>query len=184
MKTPKVGDLLIAEPFLQDPTFKRSVILLCDYNADGSFGLLLNKQMQLLLSDIFEELTDCEIPIFFGGPVQMDTLHILHQVPELISHSQQIGKDIYWGGNITQIIDLIKEKKIDNNKIKFYLGYSGWDNGQLIEEFEEHKTWVAVEAKASLVFKNNVKQLWSEALTYIGGEYAQWKIYPTHPQLN
>ena len=69
------GILLIAEPFLKDPNFMRTVVLLCDHQEEGGFGFVLNKHIKHTIDEIIPELEGIKIPIFFGGPVQAETLH-------------------------------------------------------------------------------------------------------------
>jgi putative transcriptional regulator len=184
MEIPKSGQLLIAEPFLKDSSFQRAVVLLCDHNKEGSFGLLLNKPLKLTMKDVLMQLYNCTIPIYYGGPVQTDTLHILHQLPSLIPGAQKIAENIYWGGDINVVISLLETRAIDESKIRFYLGYSGWGQGQLLNEMYEEKSWITVSATSNFIFHNNINQLWADAVSYKGGTYNQWKNYPIDPQLN
>ena len=70
MLEPSPGILLIAEPFLKDPNFMRTVVLLCDHQEEGSFGFVLNKDIRHTIDEIIPELEGIKIPVFFGGPVQ------------------------------------------------------------------------------------------------------------------
>lgn len=73
------GCLLIAEPFMGDTNFERSVVLVCEHNTQGTFGLVLNQPTDLTLSDVVEDITP-DLPLFVGGPVQQNTLHFIHQI--------------------------------------------------------------------------------------------------------
>src|SRR3954471_2864846 len=75
---PEKGRLLISEPFLPDPNFERTVVLLCDHNNEGSFGFVLNKPSILKVSEVMQNINVDEI-VFIGGPVQQDTLHFIHR---------------------------------------------------------------------------------------------------------
>ena len=72
------GSLLIAKPFLGDPNFERGVILMCEYNDQGSFGFVLNQVTDLMLGDVLEETIYQDIPLHLGGPVEKNTLHFIH----------------------------------------------------------------------------------------------------------
>src|SRR5436190_932769 len=137
MISPAPGILLIADPFLKDPNFLRTVVILCEHQEQGSFGFVLNKQIEQTLDELITDLEGHEVPVYYGGPVQMNTIHFLHQYPDLIPGSQKISNDIYWGGNFETVTALIKSKSIDLNKIKFFVGYSGWGDGQLTDELKE-----------------------------------------------
>ena len=79
MYNPEPGMLLIAEPFLKDPNFTRSVVLLCEHKPEGSFGLVLNRKTKHTLEDLIPELVGMKNVVNDGGPVQRDTLHFIHQ---------------------------------------------------------------------------------------------------------
>ena len=84
MIEPATGILLIADPFLKDPNFLRTVVLLCEHEEQGSFGFVLNKQITQTLDELISDLNGHKLPVYYGGPVQMDTIHFLHQYPDLI----------------------------------------------------------------------------------------------------
>src|SRR5947209_934033 len=104
---PGSGRLLISEPFMLDPNFKRSVILLTEYGDEGSVGFVLNHESEYLLGDLVPDMAYSEIPVFIGGPVGNDTLHFIHRVPEKIDGGIEIGEGVYWGGDFETVKDLI-----------------------------------------------------------------------------
>lgn len=183
MVEPAAGILLIAEPFLKDPNFLRTVILLCEHQQEGSFGLVLNKQIEQTLDELIADLDGCNLPVYYGGPVQMNTIHFLHQCPDLIPESVKVNNDIYWGGNFETVTALIKTNSIDLSKIKFFIGYSGWGDGQLTGELDE-KSWLTVSANRKLVFNTEDDQIWKGSLQELGGEYEMMINFPIDPQLN
>ena len=87
---PEPGQFLISDPFLKDPNFQRTVILLCDHEAEGSLGFVLNKLHHQVLGDLIEILEGCKFPVFIGGPVQIDSLHFIHRKPELLGGTELI----------------------------------------------------------------------------------------------
>jgi putative transcriptional regulator len=184
MISPKTGALLIADPFLQDPNFKRSVVFLCEHLPEGSFGLVLNKDLNISLGELIDDLEGNATKVYFGGPVQMDTIHFLHQMPNLIPNASKVGEDIYWGGDFAMVIQLIKKDRLDMQKIRFFLGYSGWEKGQLKKEMTEVIPWLTAMANANLVFHNNANNIWGDALSTLGNDYAPLKNYPIDPRLN
>src|ERR1700712_4039680 len=93
------GRLLISEPFMMDPNFKRSVILLTEYSDGGAMGFILNHQSEYLLGDVLPELSYAEMPVFIGGPVANNTLHFVHCIPDKIDGGVEIGEGLYWGGD-------------------------------------------------------------------------------------
>jgi putative transcriptional regulator len=183
MIEPGNGILLISDPFLKDPNFSRTVVLLCEHTEEGTFGLVLNRSFHQQLGDLVTELEGVAIPVYYGGPVQINTLHFLHQLPNEIPGGQEIVDGIYWGGDFDIVTSLLKKGVLDTNRIRFYLGYSGWSTGQLSEELKE-KSWLTVKSNRKLIFHADVKAIWKEALKQMGGQYEQLIHYPTDPQLN
>lgn len=184
MTTPEKGILLIAEPFLKDPSFMRTVVLVCRHiSEEGSFGFVLNKLYEKTLDELIPELDGYDLPIYVGGPVQMDTLHYIHQYPELLPDAEKIDEGIYWGGDFEILKLLIKNNSIEPSKIKFFLGYSGWSINQLDDEMNS-KSWLTVQGNASLVFDTAADNIWKASLTELGGNYKMMANYPTDPQLN
>ncbi|MDB5201833.1 MAG: YqgE/AlgH family protein [Ferruginibacter sp.] len=184
MKAPITGTLLIAEPFLKDPNFARTVVLMCRHDAEeGSFGFVLNKKYHQTLDELIPELDEFPYPVYRGGPVQLDTLHYIHQYPLLLPDSQKISEDIYWGGDFDMLKSLMIEGRIEQEKIKFFLGYSGWSMGQLDEEMKEN-TWLTVGGTRPIVFETAMDDIWKASLQQLGGKYEMMIHFPTDPQLN
>jgi len=177
------GKILIADPFLKDPNFMRSVIFLCEHQPEGSFGFVLNRMYPHAIGELVNDLEGCNFPVYYGGPVQTDTLHFLHRCPALITGGIKITDDIYWGGEFNEAVHLIKQNKLSYYNIRFYIGYSGWTQGQLDNEMEQ-KTWLVSQGNERLVFHRNTDLIWKDALKQKGGEYEQLINYPIDPQLN
>jgi putative transcriptional regulator len=183
MIEPGSGILLISDPFLKDPNFMRTVVFLCEHQDQGSFGFVLNRKYENTIDELIPELDGHKIPLFYGGPVQMDTIHFLHQYPEDIPGGQEVMKGIFWGGDFERVVDMIRSGEIDQEKIRFFIGYSGWSDGQLHNEMEE-KSWLTVRATRSLVFHQDYKEIWKESLRQLGGDYEIMINFPIDPQLN
>ncbi len=183
MIEPAPGVLLIADPFLKDPNFLRTVVFLCEHKDEGSFGFVLNRQYENTLDELIPELEGYKLPVYYGGPVQLDSLHFLHQYPELIPGGQEVIKGVYWGGDFEALVSLIKNNEIDEKKIRFYIGYSGWSEGQLEGEMKE-KTWLTVKANRKLIFHNDHQEIWKDSLKHLGGDYEIMVNFPIDPQLN
>ena len=177
------GKLLIADPFLKDPNFMRSVVFICEHKEDGSFGFVLNKPHDQLLGDLLQGLEASLFPVYYGGPVQQDTLHFIHQRPDLIPGGAEVIDGIFWGGDFEIVLDLMKEESLTPRDIRFFIGYSGWSEGQLDEEMKTN-SWLTTDATRKLLFPKNVDETWKESLKQLGGEYVQLINYPIDPQLN
>lgn len=182
--TPKKGDLLISEPFLPDPNFERTVVLLCENNQDGTIGFILNKPSMVNLGDVFEDLARFDKTVLVGGPVQQDSMHFLHRGQVHLEGSTEITTGIYWGGNFEQMKILIQNNNIKTQDVLYFLGYSGWAPGQLDQELMEKSWIVSPQATVSQVFEQDPELLWREVLKNMGGKYRMFSNYPTDPRLN
>ena len=181
---PKKGCLLIAEPnILGDVSFNRSVILLADYSSEGSVGFILNKPLAFTIKDLIPEI-DAPFIIYNGGPVEQDNLYFIHKIPDLIPNSIEISYGIFWGGDFSSVKLLIEQKKIKEDDIRFFLGYSGWENNQLINELISN-SWVLTQNvyKASIINKDGIS-FWKEKMLEFGGDYSIWSNAPEDPSFN
>ncbi len=181
---PSKGHLLIAEPsIIGDVSFNRSVVLLADHSDQGSIGFIMNKPLDYVLSDLVPEV-ESEFKIYNGGPVEQDNLYFIHKVPNLIPNSVEISSGIYWGGDFSVVSSLIEENKITPNEIRFFLGYSGWDAEQLIQELEAN-SWVIVKnTYEKNIIGKSYDTFWKEKMIELGGEYLLWSNAPEDPSYN
>lgn len=177
------GRILVADPFLKDPNFMRTVVFLCEHeDAAGSFGFVINRPYNQAIGNLVSGLEGCNFPVYFGGPVQMDTIHFLHQRPDLVG-GVEVVDGIFWGGDFEILSDAIRNNNIQEEELRFYLGYSGWSVGQLRNELDE-KSWLTTEGNRRLVFHQDYNRIWQDALIQMGGKYEQLVHYPIDPQLN
>ena len=177
------GTILIADPFLKDPNFLRTIIFLCEHKPEGSFGFVLNRKLDYVIGDLISDLNGCNFPVYYGGPVQQNTVHFLHRCPGLITSGEKIADDIFWGGEFNELVALLQNGKLSTEDVRLFLGYSGWGEGQLKDEMTE-KTWLTTFSTSALVFDSDVNSTWKNALKQLGGEYEQLIHYPIDPQLN
>jgi putative transcriptional regulator len=180
---PAAGQLLVATPVLTDPNFKRSVILLCEHNNEGTFGFIINKKLESTVDDVMPDFPLPKVHLYLGGPVQTDTIYFLHNKGNLLEGSVNVGNGIFWGGNFEQLKLYIETNIITENDFRLYIGYSGWDTGQLNDELEE-KSWALLENKHEYVFNDEPLLLWNDIAKNIGGEFAVARLFPENPSLN
>jgi putative transcriptional regulator len=95
----------------------------------------------------------------------------------------EITDGIFWGGDFENVLTLLNANALKPNEIKFFIGYSGWSEGQLEAEIET-KSWITRQATNELIFDTTAKQIWKNALKEMDGEYKQMIHYPLDPQLN
>jgi putative transcriptional regulator len=178
------GRLLISEPFMMDPNFKRSVILLTEYSEAGALGFILNHQSEYLLGDLLPEVSYSEMPVFIGGPVAGNTLHFIHRCPEKISEGIEIGEGIFWGGDFEKVKELIASYQLTTEEIRFFTGYSGWTPSQLDGEIREDSWIVANKFSPETLFTHDEQNLWRQVVISLGNRYAHIANFPENPELN
>ena len=180
----RVGSVLISEPFLKDPNFDRTVVLICKHGEEGTFGLVLNRPVDLKLGDISEDFKSVKNKVYVGGPVQQNTLHFLHRLNEDdFQDTTKICEGLYWGGSFESLKMGLIQGKLAPENIRFYLGYSGWDAGQLDEEIDQ-RSWFVADLKDSSFFNVGPEYLWRHVLAQMGGGYRMVSNYPHDPRLN
>ena len=180
---PQKGSLLVSEPYLPDPNFDRTVVYLCEHNSEGSFGFVLNKASQVNVEDLLQDIKNFNETVFVGGPVEQNTLHFLHRA-DYLEGGIEVQNGIYWGGNYEQLLTLIDTGRIERSDFRFYVGYSGWGEGQLEKELEENTWIVANNATTELIFDTDPADLWRDVLKMMGGRYNVYSNYPKDPRLN
>ena len=181
---PSTGRLLISEPFLMDPNFQRSVVLIAEHEQDGTIGFVLNQRSALMINDLIPELGNADFPVYIGGPVANDTVHFIHRCYDRLNDGEEIGKGIYWGGNFEALKILLQNESIGHDEIRFFIGYSGWGNEQLKREIAENTWIVSDQYHSDVVFNSNEDDLWREVIINLGPKYAHVSNFPSNPNLN
>jgi putative transcriptional regulator len=179
----KAGRILLSEPLMNDPYFRRAVIYLAEHNSEGSFGLIINKPIPMFLNDAVANAPRFEAKLGLGGPVENQTLHYLHRKGHAIPNSLEVADGIYWGGNFDKIKTMITSGEIGPNDLRMFVGYAGWSEGQLEEEMEK-KSWIVAPGSAELVFETPRETLWQTIMQRMGAPYSYMVNLPEDPRLN
>lgn len=183
-QNPEKGKLLISEPFLLDPNFKRSIILLGEHNEEGSVGFILNKPTDLKLNMVLDDdFPDFDATVYFGGPVQINTMQFIHRAGNIIDGSIEIKEGLYWGGSFEILKLLIETKQVEPEDFRFFLGYSGWGEGQLESEMKAN-SWLITSASNDNIFSEEPDKLWGDVLKSMGKKFAILASFPENPSVN
>ena len=180
------GSLLIANPVLPDPNFSRTVILLCNHNDQGSFGLVINRSTQLKAPDLFSSidiLKSYNAKIYIGGPVSQSMVFYLYRSAKDVIDLDKICSGVYLGSNLETLESLYLDIKNPEENIRFYLGYSGWSGGQLDGEMEQN-SWLIQNANEQFVFLDSEELIWLKTVNSLGEEYQYLTKAPVNPQWN
>lgn len=180
---PAKGRLLLSEPFLGDFFFGRSVVLLTEHNAAGSFGLIMNKPANTTFNQLIRDMPSFDAPIYLGGPVETSSLFFVHTIGSKIEDTIQISKKLWWGGNFEQIKDLIGLNLLKTDEIRFFMGYSGWSANQLDEEIKKN-SWVIVNPLNANLLLQDPLSLWEKTISMMGKNYSYWTKFPADPSTN
>jgi putative transcriptional regulator len=166
----KVGSIVIAQPFWREEIYKRSVILITDYSATGTRGIIINKASNV---HVYEVMDNPEVKInkriYYGGPESVETVSYLHNLPS-IPEADYFGNGIYYGGDPMSIEELIRKDSMDFRRIKFFVGYVEWTSGQLEFEIANNKWWVS-DIHAQEIFNAAPENLWTLKLLQKGNLY-------------
>ena len=177
------GSLLIAHPLLSDGFFNRSVVYLTNHTPEGSVGFSLNFKTQFLLRDIRPQVKNGDFPIFEGGPVAKDQLFFLHRLGHDIADSYHIKDNIYLGGDFNELLHKIEHGKVKSYEVKFFAGYSGWDENQLQNEID-NKHWLINDPASADFFGNEPEDLWGLQLSEIKTSYGIFADFSGTPLMN
>ncbi len=180
---PQKGGLLLSEPYLADPNFERTAILLTEHNEEGTVGFILNKPSDSRVNEVMEDLKQLDARVFIGGPVEQDTLHYVHRI-EGLTDSIELTPGLYWGGNFEQLLSLVETNQVAATDIKFFLGYSGWSTGQLEDELKADSWIVSDQVSDELIFETDPETMWKKAMRGLGGRFSVYSNYPADPRMN
>ena len=185
-KNAKAGSLLISEPLMDDSYFSRSVILLLDEPEDGGhFGLILNKPTGITLNDFMPEWEEGRrVPVFCGGPVDMERMFMLHSLRDEFGSSFEVAPGIFVGGDLDKVIEYVDNGGEIDGKIRFFVGYCGWSPGQLQNELT-NKTWAVGDIGYDVrLLKGQGMEFWREEVAKLGESFRSWLMVPPDPSMN
>jgi len=180
------GSFLIANPVLPDPNFSRTVVLLCNHNDEGSFGLVVNRNAGLKASEVFQGsdlFPDYDQDVFVGGPVSQSQVFYLCRYPEDIPGLEMVCPGVHMGMSWETLEDVYSMLENPNEDIRFYLGYSGWGSGQLEGEMEQ-SSWLVGDATEEFIFDASEINIWPLAVRALGKEYEYLLTAPVDPRSN
>ncbi|MFV0681143.1 YqgE/AlgH family protein [Ottowia sp.] len=180
---------LIAMPGMEDGTFSRSVVYVCDHSERGALGLIINKPGDINLADLFDKVdlplqrADLGVlPVFHGGPLQMERGFVLHD--PIVVEGLQPDESVYastlsvpGGLEMTTSKDVLEAMSsgAGPRRVLVTLGYSSWAEGQLESEIARN-SWLTVDADINLIFEAPIDQRYDLALSLLGLQ--TWMLSP------
>lgn len=143
MKDLKAGVYIKSTEELMGSFFENTTILIVKHNEEGTVGFVSNKSFGKSLHELIEFNHSKPFPLMDGGPVDRDHLFVLHKRPDLIEGGELICNGLYMGGNMEQVIQAINANGANQDQIQVFIGYCGWDLGELEAEIEEG-SWISL----------------------------------------
>jgi len=181
------GTLLAAGPELLDPNFMHAVVLIGEHTDQGAYGLVVNRRSAHTTRDVLSDelaLGRLPIPIWIGGPVALDTLQILHRVPERLSGGVEVSDGVWIGADLERLGAYAEQapEEFERN-VRLFLGYSGWGAGQLESELVEG-TWLPAPGDAERIFNDRPEALWRRVVRSLGQAAEGLDEQPPDPTWN
>ena len=180
----KKGTMLIASPEIDVGILFRSVVILCEHTPNGSFGLMINKNIEIDLPEEvinLEDIANPKVGLRAGGPVQANQMMLLHSCKDIPQQTLEICENVYLGGDLEFLHKIVNNPNGPNVNMCF--GYVGWSNEQLQQELlEDH--WFACPASSKYIFETPPKDLWQTVLRDMGGNFAAISMIPEDLTLN
>ncbi len=178
------GTFLIASPDIDSGIYFRSIVLICEHSAAGSFGIMINKPLDMEIpEDVLnlKEIGNPRVQLRTGGPLQPNQMMLLHSSDKLPDQTLTIAEGIYLGGDI----QFLQEAMADTNgpAIRLCFGYCAWGPGNLEREFLSN-LWFLQPASSKHVFDTPPERLWQTILREMGGKYATYSMIPEDLSLN
>lgn len=182
-KEARSGVLLISDPFLKEEFFRRSVVLVCEHDDNGTFGFVLNHYLEDDLHQIDNQFPDIKARVSIGGPVDTTNLFYIHSLSD-IEHSFDIMEGLYFGGNFEQIQERLINDETARQSIRFFVGYSGWAAGQLSDELSENGWLVADNISREEILSTSDDDFWKHCLEKQGERFKIIANFPINPEKN
>lgn len=185
-QAPHQGALIVAEPFLSDQYFNHAVISLVDYTpGEKTMGIVMNRTSGYTLGQVIEGFDDdVEIPIYLGGPMSRNRMFYIHRLGNLFFGAIEISPGLWIGGDYDQVLQYVREGYPADDLIRFFIGYSGWDEGQLEKEIKEHVWAVTNQLSPQQMLTDNDDAYWHKVVKEMGDKYRGWQMHPMYPAAN
>ena len=180
------GTFLVAGPELLDPNFMHAVVLMCQHSDQGAIGLVVNRMLPHTTAEAFPDhplLGAVDMPIFQGGPVELDSMQFVHRAPDEIPGSVQLAEGLWWGQAQSVADFLGRAGARAAESVRLFIGYSGWGAGQLEGELVGG-VWLPAAGSADLVFEADRESMWRDVLRSLGDAAEGLSDQPPDPSWN
>jgi putative transcriptional regulator len=159
------------------------VVFLVAYSEKGAVGFILNKKIDFRLQDVFLDFPEFDSNVYLGGPVAADSIFFVHKLGEKLPGSIKVLGKLYWGGDFETLKNFISQGLVKPSDIHFFLGYSGWDAGQLEGEIKDD-SWLVTDVDENAIMRESKDVSWTDFVVKAGNRYSIWQNYPENPSFN
>ena len=178
------GSFLIASPDIDTGIYFRSVIIVCEHSPSGSFGLIVNKSLEVELPEELinvKEFVNPNVQIRAGGPIQPNQMMLLHASDQIPDQTLNLCEGVYLGGDLQFLQEAVSN--VNGPAIRLCFGYCGWGAGELERQFLSGG-WFLHPASAKHIFQTPPEKIWQTILREMGGKYATLSMIPEDLSLN
>ncbi|RXK59015.1 YqgE/AlgH family protein [Lacibacter luteus] len=158
------GSIIISTAMLNDTAFDHAAVIITEHNEKGAMGYVFNKLFPRNFNELVEFKNAVPVPLYEGGPVQTDMLYFMHCRPDLIEGSDIVAKNICVNGDFKKAVQLLNNGTLTVDEVRLFIGYCGWDAGELEAEIEEG-SWQLTNAPVDFVFSLEVAAMWNKLHT-------------------
>ena len=159
--TLQTGSILISTALLNNTDFEKVAIVITEYNEKGAIGYVFNRPFPRNFNELEEFKHSISVPLYAGGPVQTDQLYFMHCRPDLIEGGDLVAANVYMNGDFKKAVQLLNNGTLHLHEVRLFIGYCGWDAGELEAEIAEG-SWLLTDAPVALVFSPSVHGLWNK----------------------
>ena len=176
------GSFLLARSPLEGSYFQDKIVLLLSYAPnDGAMGVVVNNGVRMPVTEVFPDVPKRHGTVrtfFLGGPVDEGRIQVVQ-----FAKGGAEGDDSPARNRVDVADTDALVAALDQPDVHVFLGYSGWEAGQLVDELERN-SWVVCKASAKTLFNTPSDQLWKTLVTHMGNEYSMWSRFPRNPEEN
>ncbi len=159
--TIQAGSIIISTALLNDTSFEKVAVVITEHNDKGAVGYVFNQPFPRSFNELEEFKHSIPVPLYAGGPVQTDMLYFMHSRPDLVDGGDLVAGDVYMNGDFKKAVQLLNNGILSIHEVRLFIGYCGWDAGELEAEIEEG-SWQVTDAPVDLVFASSVNGLWDK----------------------
>lgn len=186
VETVSRGTFLVASPMLRDSNFVRTVVLICEHGAEGSWGLIVNRRTGLTFGELLDDLpfpASSEARVFWGGPVEPSRMQVLHHLRREVAEEVEVCPGVNLGLESDTFRDVVRHALIPGESLMAYVGHAGWGAGQLEAELTTG-SWILCSADARTVFETDPDEVWEHVLNQLGPSCSRLTTMPPDPRVN